>query len=286
MNPCLSPPTQWRHAGRTAATLRAVAIGLAVVVGACFDDQPITPPTPDMGTTDSPGTSGRPAGTTDALDLTSTSSSSSIVDSSGTTSDSSTNGARSCLAQDCGLDPISGQPCGRCGGPSPQLLGCVEHGHWYCGERLGFGEVLPVEASVSPMHLAGFQVVLEQNRRLRALGVLAVGAGANIRMALYSGDGPSGGPNLRRALTGEVAVVGGYNEYQVEELEELEPGPYWVFIQTDDPAPLMYRSLNPVHPVALVPNVEFEPGAFPRTMTKVTPMETYGFTVYMVVQEL
>ncbi len=278
---------------------------LLLFTGACFEDEQPLPgaPTTTEGTTADPGTTSIVVtGSTTSTDPPPPGSTSSTtaeppdgttVAVSGTSTgdgvDSSSGGCQPmCMTQDCGVDPLCGVSCGRCD-PADGVydMGCVEQGHWYCGQRLGYPDILGMGSIPNGNIQFGYRVTLNQPRQIRALGVLASGAGVDIRMALYANDedGVVGGPTERLAVTGSVGLVAGYNDIDINP-RMLDAGDYWVMVHTSTPPPL-YRSVNDDYEVILVTNVPYDPqvNAFPMNLGSPTPIETFGYTLYIVVED-
>ncbi len=117
----------------------------------------------------------------------------------------------------------------------------------------------------------------------RRLGVIAGGAGAEVRMALYGHDGS--GPSNRIVQTGAVMLYAmGDNEFDVG-ATELMPGDYWVMLHTNGPAPLRRTpNLDNNYEIAVRGGVPFGDG-FPMDMNDEMVVMDYRYNLYMVVED-
>lgn len=231
-------------------------------------DGPMTTvgPTTDQPTTDEPTT----VGPTTGMDDTTT---------DPTAVDSDTDGCMmACEGVVCGMAEGCEEPCGECG---PMATCAVDQ--TYCGLPIGFyndfGDSFPVYAELQ----FGFRFQIFEARVVRQLGVIAAGAGPQVRLALYDHDGT--GPANRIVQTGAVDLYAvGHNEFNVG-ATPIEPGEYWVMIHTATMTPLARTFNNDNdYELALRSMVPFASG-FPDTMDDEMIVPDYRYNLYMVVED-
>lgn len=225
-------------------------------------------PTTDEPTTNGP-TTGNPS--TTGPDETTTSPT--------TLDDSGTDGcAAACAGVICGMVEDCDEACGECG----PMASCAED-QTYCGLPIGFyndfGDSFPVYAQLQ----FGFRFDVFEPRVVRQLGVIAAGAGPQVRLALYDHDGS--GPGNRIVQTGAVDLYAvGHNEFNVG-ATPIEPGQYWVMIHTATATPLARTFNNDnSYELALRADIPFVDG-FPEAMTDEMIVSDYRYNLYMVVEE-
>jgi hypothetical protein len=285
-------------------TTRSILLGClglgTLLAGGCFEKAPMIDPddsgtdetvagttAPSTETTTAPPTTtvdpttSEPT-TTNPLDTTAdgTTTEVSATDST-STSDSSTTGdpcVAACDGLACG--PAGACDCGMCG----PMATCATD-KTYCGLPIGFSNDFGDSSNPVGGQLQlgfGFEVFAPTN--VRRLGLIAGGAGANVRLALYDDDGA--GPYTRLVQTGAVVLyANGVNEFDVG-ATPIAPGTYWVMLHTEGNTPLR-RTLNGdnMYPGrALRSPVPFASG-FPVTMTDETMASDYRYNLYMVVEE-
>ena len=120
------------------------------------------------------------------------------------------------------------------------MASCAED-QTYCGLPVGFFNDFGDVALVYPQLQLGFRFQIFEPRVVRRLGVIAGGAGQDVRMALYDHDGT--GPANRIVQTGAVTLyAAGNNEFNVG-ATPLEPGDYWVMLHSSAMTPLA-RTFN------------------------------------------
>jgi len=153
----------------------------------------------------------------------------------------------------------------------------------YCGLPVGFYNPFADQAQVFGEVQLGFRFQIFENRTVRRLGVIAGGAGAEVRMALYGHDG--NGPSNRIVQTGAVMLYAmGNNEFDVG-ATELAPGDYWVMLHTNGPAPLRRTpNLDNNYEIAVRGGIPFGDG-FPMSMTDEMVVTDYRYNLYMVVED-
>lgn len=169
--------------------------------------------------------------------------------------------------------------CGECGG----AMATCSDDQTYCGMPIGFFNDFGATAPVSGQVQLGFRFQVFAPTVVHRLGVISGGAGANVRLALYSHDGS--GPNDRLVQTGAVALyANGNNEYDVG-ATPIMPGDYWVMLHTEGSTPLR-RTFNGdnMYEEAVRTGVPFASG-FPVTMDDEMVLNDYRYNLYMVVEE-
>lgn len=234
-------------------------------------------PTTSAPTTSEPGTETMvdPTTTTVSVDDTSTDGTTSPV--SETTSDTTTNGDPCELACDglaCG--EVDACDCGMCG----PMATCADD-QSYCGEPIGYYNVFPDPEPMFGEVQIGYRINVLEPRTVRRLGVIASGAGSDIRLALYDHDGS--GPANRIVQTGSVTLyANGPNEFDVGSTP-IMPGDYWVIIHTDSLTPL-YRTLTYDFESCYRSMIPFASG-FPVTMDDELIQDDFRYNFYMVVEE-
>jgi len=229
-----------------------------------------TPPTTTEPTTADPTTMG-PADTTDSTtsEVTATDSSSS----SGSTGDPC---VAVCEGLACGINDEC--ECGECG-PMATCAG----DQTYCGLPVGFYNDFGSSAQVNAQVQLGFRFTVFEATTVRRLGVIAGGAGANVRLALYDHDGS--GPANRLVQTGAVMLyANGNNEFDVG-ATPIDPGDYWVMLHTEGATPLR-RTFNGdnQYEAAVRTMIPFASG-FPMTMDDELVLNDYRYNLYMIVEE-
>lgn len=284
-------------------TTRSFSLGCLagfVLLGGCFEDEPIIDPS-----TTSEGT----AGTTEA---TSTSTTSNTAPTTTTTTDPTagptTNGTTTVDPSDSadgsttmvGVTDASGttmgpDPCElacdglacdmaegcNCGECSPMAVCAADQ--TYCGMPIGFFNDFGGTAQVSGQVQLGFRFQVFEPRTVRRLGVISRGAGVDVRLALYSHDGA--GPADRIVQTGAVTLyANGINEFDVG-ATPIMPGEYWVMLHTAGSTPLA-RTFNGDngYEEAVRTGIPFMDG-FPMTMSDEMVITDYRYNVYVVVED-
>lgn len=236
-------------------------------------DAPTTDePTTNVPTTDDPTTMGSVDDTTmsTTVEVTATDSSTSL----GTTGDP-------CEALCAGLlcGDSSGCDCGECG----PMATCATD-QTYCGLPVGFYNDFGANAQVNAQVQLGFRFQVFEDTVVRRLGVIAGGAGANVRLALYSHDGS--GPADRLVQTGAVMLyANGNNEFDVGATPITAGNFYWVMLHTEGSTPLR-RTFNGdnMYEAAVRTTIPFAAG-FPVTMDDEVVVNDYRYNLYMVVEE-
>lgn len=243
----------------------------------------ITPPTTTEPTTTEPTTAVTSDATTvdpttvgplDTTDGTTTE-----VSATDSTSSSSTSGDP-CLAACDGIacGSVDACDCGECG----PMIECSDD-QSYCALPVGFYNDFGSNAQVNAQVQLGHRFSVFEATTVRRLGVLAGGAGANVRLALYDHDGA--GPANRLVQTGAVMLyANGNNEYDVG-ATPIAPGDYWVMLHTEGSTPLR-RTFNGdnMYEAAVRTMIPFASG-FPVSMTDELVLNDYRYNVYMIVEE-
>ncbi|MCR9163227.1 MAG: hypothetical protein ACE37F_23355 [Nannocystaceae bacterium] len=130
-----------------------------------------------------------------------------------------------CAGIACGVDPVCNLECPeQCSGSAE----CAED-QTYCGIRLGYPDFLGSDGEVVGDIMFGHRVTVPFGTTLKAIGVLAGGAGAEVQMAVYT---DVGGPQTRLRQTGEVVLASGSNEIAVPDTD-LPAGDYWIMLHTE-----------------------------------------------------
>lgn len=287
----------------TITRMRSILLGgplcLGTMLAGCpFEDPPVIQDTestgavdPTMGTTTPTPTTNEP---TTSMPTTSEPATETMADSTTTVSvdDTSTDGTTD--ASDTSTsDPTTGDPCvaacdglacgtaascdcGMCG----PMATCADD-QSYCGEPIGFYNMFPDSESVFGDVQFGFRFTVFEPRTVRRLGLIASGAGSDVRLALYDHDGS--GPANRLVQTGAVTLyANGANEFDVGSTS-IMPGDYWVMIHTEGLTPL-YRTLEDGHEVVFRTMIPFANG-FPMTMDDETVSTEFRYNLYMIVEE-
>ena len=224
------------------------------------------PPTDD--TTVDPTTMGSVDDTTDVT----------TMEASATDSSSSSSSGDPCVAACSGIacEMVDGCDCGECG----PMATCADD-QTYCGQPIGYFNVFPDEEPVFGQVQFGFRFTVFEPRTVRRLGVIASGAGSDIRLALYDHDGS--GPANRIVQTGAVTLyANGPNEFDVG-ATPIAPGDYWVMVHTAGLTPF-YRTLTDDYEEAYRTMIPFASG-FPVLMDDETVATDFRYNLYMVVEE-
>jgi len=153
----------------------------------------------------------------------------------------------------------------------------------YCGLPIGFSNDFGDNVLVAGQVQLGFRFDVFEPRVVRRLGVIAGGAGQDVRLALYDHDGM--GPANRVVQTGAVTLfAAGPNEFSVG-ATAIDPGEYWVMLHTAAMTPLG-RTFNGDngYEEALRVGIPFGDG-FPETMDDEMVITDYRYNVYMVVED-
>lgn len=274
-------------------------LGLATLLGGCFEDPISNPTTSDSTgastttdtTTSLTGTTGAPTTTTATGPTTGPTSSPTTTGPLDTTADETTMGVEvtdsdstgpvdpcesACDGLACGL--FAGCDCGTC-----SLMSTCAADQTYCAVPIGFFNDFGATAQVGGQLQLGFRFQVFEGRRVRRLGVISRGAGVNVRLALYNHDGL--GPDTRIVQTGAVALyANGVNEFDVG-ATDIVPGDYWVMLHTEGSTQLA-RTFNGDngHEEALRTGIPFADG-FPAMMTDEMVINDYRYNLYMVVED-
>ncbi|MEM7152533.1 MAG: hypothetical protein AAF799_06815 [Myxococcota bacterium] len=279
-------------------SLRAIVlgcVGIAVGVTGCFEENtPVvitTSSDPETGATEDGDTVASPAEETAAE----TPETTTTQGSSPTTEDPDGTATEPVSTEDTGPDPTTGcQPecdelacgmetnCGMSCGECAAMAQCADD-QTYCGLPIGFPNDFGDVALVNGLVQLGFRFQVFEPRIVRRLGVIAGGAGQQVRLALYDSDGA--GPDQRVVQTGAVELfAAGPNEFNVG-ATEIEPGEYWVFLHTSAMTPLA-RTFNGDNDYeeGLRVSIPFDDG-FPEVMDDEMIIQDYRYNVYMVVED-
>ena len=275
-------------------SLRSIVLGsvAAGLLSGCFVEDPppmvmTTMGDASDGSTSSQATgdsmsSGAPTtdGSTTMVSMTSEDTLTGVDDSTTNPTGVETGDACEMLCQDvaCGMVEGCESPCAECG----PMASCAED-QTYCGLPVGFFNDFGDVALVYPQLQLGFRFQIFEPRVVRRLGVIAGGAGQDVRMALYDHDGT--GPANRIVQTGAVTLyAAGNNEFNVG-ATPLEPGDYWVMLHSSAMTPLA-RTFNGdnSYELALRQMVPFAEG-FPDAMDDEMVVTDYRYNLYMVVEE-
>jgi hypothetical protein len=287
----------------TTMRMRSIMLGgplcLGTMLAGCpFEDPPVIQDTESTGAVDPTiGTTSAPPTTSDPTTSEPTTSEPSTETMGGTTTvsadDTSTGATTSAVSDTSASDTTSSDPCVlacdglacgtadscECGTCGPMAT-CADD-QSYCGEPIGYSNVFPDPEPMFAQRQIGFRFTVLEPRTVRRLGVIASGAGSDIRLALYDHDGS--GPANRVVQTGAVTLyANGPNEFDVG-ATPIVPGDYWVMIHTDGPTPL-YRTLTYNHESANRSDIPFVSG-FPVTMDDETTPNDSRWNLYMVVEE-
>ncbi len=168
--------------------------------------------------------------------------------------------------------------CGECSGMNQ----CAAD-QTYCAQRVGFFNDFGFSSTVGGQLQLGFRFTVAAPTNVRRLGLIAWGAGANVRMAVYEHDGA--GPQSRVVQTAVVQLyANGVNEFDVPPTP-IAPGDYWVMLHTETSTPLR-RTLNGDngHEEALRTMIPFAAG-FPDVMNDEAVLNDYRYNLYMVIEE-
>jgi len=278
------------------------SLGLIALLGGCFED-PIEDPTTSESTggtteattaptTTTASTTTTPTPTTDPTSGSTTDDSTTVgpLDTTldgtttmveGTESSGTTSTADPCDAACDGLvcGPVGEEcNCGMCMG----MAVCAED-QTYCGIRIGYANPFPDTVMIPGQLQIGFRFQVFEPTTVRRLGMIAGGAGTDVRLALYDHDGM--GPANRLAQTGAVTLYAvGENEFDVG-ATPIMPGDYWVMLHTSASL-LIRRSLNGDngYEEALRSGIPFVDG-FPVTMDDEMVITDYRYNLYMVVED-
>jgi len=281
-----------------AATAAAAA---ACLLPGCFEDPPMESDTSDssgstsagmtsttMPGTTTPGTTTASTGmeVTTGASMTTVGSLDTSTDDGTTTMTSDTEASESSGTTDSCVAVCSEIACGSkeacdCGMCSNDDATCADD-QSYCALPIGFFNPFADQAQVFGNVQLGFRFEVFVPRTLRRLGAIAGGAGAEIRMAVYS---DAGGPDARIAQTGAVMLYAmGNNEFDVG-ATELMPGDYWVMLHTNGPAPLRRTpNLDDNYEIAVRSPAPFMDG-FPEVMNDESVIMDYRYNLYMVVED-
>lgn len=279
--------------------MRSILLGgplcLGTMLAGCpFEDPPVIQDTestgavdPTTGSTTSSPTTNEPA---TSMPTTSEPATETMVDSTTTVSVDDTTADASDTSTS---DPTTGDPCvAACEGLACGTAGSCDCGmcgpmsscaddQSYCSEPIGYYNMFPQFVSVNGDVQFGFRFTVFEPRTVRRLGVIASGAGSDIRMALYDHDGS--GPANRLVQTGAVTLyAAGANEFDVGSTS-IMPGDYWVMLHTDGLTPL-YRTLEDGYEVVFRTMVPFANG-FPMTLDDEVVSTEFRYNLYMVVEE-
>ncbi len=278
--------------------IRLGCLGLSLTAVACFEEGTTVDPTEGStgtsttmggGSTTTGGSTSTTGLTTDVLDSTTvdpTTEGPAVTDSSGTTSEvtatDSTTGSEStgcvpaCDGVACGMENTCMTDCGMCGA----MATCADD-QSYCGLPIGFFNNFGNNAQVNGSIQVGYRFEVFQQRTVQQLGVIAWGAGTNVRLALYDDDG--NGPANRLAQTSEVMLLNvGNNNFDIG-ATVIQPGDYWVFVHTESMTPLV-RTLSFNFEAAQRLGVPFAEG-FPMLMGDENVTTDFRYNLYMVVEE-
>ena len=279
-------------------TLRAIVggcLGVAVLSSACFTEEtPIvitTSSEPTSGATEDGDTANTPGAEETSVETPETSTTqatpATTEDPDGTATESSmtdTSGPEptgcmpECDELACGMEANCGMSCGECAA----MATCADD-QTYCGLPIGFPNDFGDVALVNGLVQLGFRFQVLEPRVVRQLGVIAGGAGQQVRLALYDSDGA--GPDARIVQTGAVELFApGPNEFNVG-ATPIDPGEYWVFLHTSAMTPLA-RTFNGDnnYEEGLRVSVPFDDG-FPEVMDDEMIIQDYRYNVYMVVED-
>ena len=126
----------------------------------------------------------------------------------------------------------------------------------------------------------GSPAVLSNAGTLSSLSVFvgATGAGAHVRMALYSNNA-SGNPGTFIAETASVTPVAGWNTLPIAGAPAIAAGTYWIVAQTDN-AGTVYRIQSGMPATNFVGWSQFAYGAFPATVTGWQKVSSQAFAMY------
>jgi hypothetical protein len=192
--------------------------------------------------------------------------------------DTTTTGSCSVECDGIACGTVDACDCGECG----PMATCADD-QSYCAVPVGFFNDFGANALVNGQVQLGFRFQVFVATTVRRLGVIAGGAGANVRLALYDHDGA--GPANRLVQTGAVALyANGNNEYDVG-ATAIAPGDYWVMLHTEGSTPLR-RTFNGdnMYEEAVRGGIPFAAG-FPVAMDDEMVLNDYRYNVYMVVEE-
>lgn len=169
--------------------------------------------------------------------------------------------------------------CGECSDP---MATCSED-QTYCGVPIGFFNVFPDTQSAAGQAQFGHRFSVFEPTTVRRLGVIAGGAGADVRLALYDHDGV--GPATRILQTGAVTLyAAGNNEFDVG-ATDIMPGDYWVMLHTNGLTSLRTTvNGDNMYEYAYRVSIPFMDG-FPEMMDDEVVELSYRFNLYMVVEE-
>jgi hypothetical protein len=239
-----------------------------------------TTTTPTTTTTDGPTTDATTVDPTTVgpLDTTadSTTSEVTVTDSSSSSGSTGDPCVPACDGIACGM--VDACDCGECG---PMAM-CTDD-QSYCAMPIGYFNDFGFSASVGGQLQLGFRFPVFAPTTVRRLGLIAWGAGANVRLALYDHDGV--GPANRLVQTGAVMLyANGNNEFDVG-ATPIAPGDYWVMVHTEGNTPLR-RTPNGDngYEEALRAAIPFAAG-FPVAMNDEMVITDYRYNLYMVVEE-
>jgi hypothetical protein len=274
-------------------------LGLGTMLAGCpFEDPPVIQDTESTGDVDPTASTSSPPITSDPSTTEPTTSEPStetmVASTTVSVDDTSTNGTTSEVSDTSTSDATTGDPCvlacdglacgtadacecGMCG----PMATCADD-QSYCGEPIGYSGVFPDSEPLNAQLQIGYRFTVLEPRTVRRLGVIASGAGSDIRLALYDHDGL--GPANRVVQTGAVTLyASGPNEFDVG-ATPIVPGDYWVMIHTAGPTPL-YRTLTYEFEAAVRQMIPFASG-FPATMDdEEVDLNEFRWNLYMVVEE-
>jgi hypothetical protein len=273
-------------------------LGLGTLLGGCFEDpieDPIVPESTSSTTTDDTSTpiTATSSPTTDSTTIGPTTDPTTVgpLDTTEGVDDTTTEGMTTESSDSTGpVDPCvaacTGLACGManacdCGTCDPMVT-CADD-QSYCALPIGFFNQFPDIEPVNGQVQLGFRFTVFEPRIVRRLGVIAGGAGSDVRLALYDHDGA--GPANRIVQTGAVTLFAvGPNEFDVG-ATPIMPGDYWVMLHTNGLTSL-HRTLNGdnIYEEAVRTGIPFGDG-FPPMMNDEVVLNDYRYNLYMVVED-